>query len=235
MGFPYHLLISYCLDTWASRRVTPWSNGKACGKLNALQTLWRSKLHLDTVSSQLATAKSTQFFPEAKIDASPEPRIILGRILFWIYSKSTHLWHRFWGAWDDGFSDEIDANPSQNRLSTQLGGCKITCWDVWKIVNRADMAGFHLKSAHLGRDKIKPGDVWKMKLWMEIGKGRLGNWQLILFQVNASLQSKPRYSQKTAKLFQDLFLCFTCFQRHPLQTGLSGHLKIKVSPTVFQM
>ena len=39
MGFPYHLLISYCLDTWASRRVTPWSNGKACGKLNALQTL----------------------------------------------------------------------------------------------------------------------------------------------------------------------------------------------------
>ena len=133
-----------------------------------------------------------------------------------------------------GFQMKSTQIPAKTEYRRNWGGAKLHA-EMWKIVNRADMAGFHLKSAHLGRDKIKPGDVWKMKLWMEIGKGRLGNWQLILFQVNASLQSKPRYSQKTAKLFQDLFLCFTCFQRHPLQTGLSGHLKIKVSPTVFQM
>ena len=34
---------------------------------------------LYTVSSELVTAKSTHFFPGGKIDASPEPSIILGR------------------------------------------------------------------------------------------------------------------------------------------------------------
>ena len=31
-------------------------------------------------------------------------------------------------------------------------------------MNLAEMAGFHLKSAHLGGGKIKPRDVWKMNL-----------------------------------------------------------------------
>ena len=127
-----------CPASWSQRNRRIFSRGPKSTHLRSRASSWAGKMgrvHL----------KSSDF-------------------LFSNLSKSTHLWYRFWGGGDDGISDEIDANPSQNGTSTQLGGCKMTCWDVWKIMNLAEMAGFHLKSAHLGGGKIKPRDVWKMNL-----------------------------------------------------------------------
>lgn len=66
-------------------------------------------------------------------------------------------------------------------------------------MNLAEMAGFHLKSAHLGGGKIKPRDVWKMNL-CDDKKHDANNWPKL---VQVTVSHDPHWQPKSRKVHQD--------------------------------